>query len=152
MNDLRSAKTSIKVLDADPNNEESLGRIDYYLTTVEAFLVNTGQERIGPEYVDRRLKQLNEARMEKSDAEKNDTRFIQRAPRHRKWIRVTPTSEISAASLKAAAAQMKLIYEIQKDGSFFVSGDEHLIKDFVKNIASKYKSESAKYRKKVHNG
>ena len=152
MNDLKSAKTSLKILNADPKNEENLRRIDEYLTKVESFLVSKGQDSMGTEYIDRWLARLHEAGMEKLDETEEGPRFIMGAPRQKKWIRITPTREPQIASAVEMAAQMKLVYETRKDGSLFVCGDEQGIKDFVKNLASKYKSQAAKYRKKVHNG
>ena len=52
VNDLKSAKTIIKVLKADPTYAENAQKIEEYLTNVESYLVSEGQKRLGPAYVD----------------------------------------------------------------------------------------------------
>jgi hypothetical protein len=152
MSDLKSAKTSLKILTADPNNEENLRKIDEYMTKVESFLVSEGQDKVGTEYAGKWLTLLHEAGMKKLDETEERPRFIAGAPRQKKWVRVSPTPEVQIDSLVEMADQMRLVHETQKDGSLLVCGDERGIKDFVKNLASKYKSQAEKYRKKVHNG
>jgi hypothetical protein len=152
MSDLKSAKTTIRILSAGTQDEDGIRRVDQYLMNVESYLVTEGQKKLGQTYVDEWLKRLDNAAREKFDGEQKMLRFMPGMPRQQKWIRITPTAGMPIKSLESAAVKMKLSHEIREDGSFFIWGDDRAIKDFVKNLASKYQGQSEKYRKKVHNG
>ena len=152
MDDLKSARTTLRILKVDPTNSETLQKIDQYMMKVESYMVSEGQEKLGFSYVDEWLNRLDNARREKGDEGQDEMRFIPGVPRQQKWIRVTPSAEISIKNLEATAHGLGLQSTIQKDGSLLVSGGDQLIKDFVKKMASKYKADAEKYRKKVHNG
>ena len=151
MSDLKSAKTTIRILDVEPACEESLQKIDQYLMNVESYLVSEGQKKFGSKYIGPWLNQLEEAGKEKDEQGKKETRFVSGVPRPQKWIRVAISEEIPTAKLKTLATAMKLSCEIQKDGSLLVYGEDQSIKDFVKKMASEYGKKTGKYRKKVHN-
>jgi hypothetical protein len=148
MSDLKSAKTTIRILNVEPSCGESLQKIDQYLMNVESYLVSEGQKKLGFEYVDPWLNRLEKASRETSDEAEKETRFVPGAPRQQKWIRVTPSLEMSTEKSKAIASKMKLSFKVQKDGSLLVYGENQSIKDFVKKMASKYKAKAEKYRKK----
>ena len=152
MDDLKSARTTLKILKVEPTNPETLQKIDQYMMKVESYLVSEGQKRLGFAYIDEWLNRLDDARREKGDEDQDEMRFIPGVPRQQKWIRVTPTTEISIESLETTAHGLGLQSTVQKDGSLLVCGGDQSIKDFVKKMASKYKADAEKYRKKVHNG
>jgi hypothetical protein len=152
MTDLKSAKTTIRILNVEPSCGESLQKIDQYLMNVESYLVSEGQKKFGFEYVDPWLNRLEKASRETGDEEEKEARFVLDAPRQQKWIRVIPSLDMPIEKLKAIANKSKLPYKAQKDGSLLVYGEDQSIKDFVKKMASKYKAKAKKYRKKVHNG
>lgn len=151
MSDLKSAKTTIRILSAGTQGEDGIRKVDQYLMNVESYLVTEGQ-KLGQRYIDEWLKRLDDASREKTDGEQEVSRFIPGMPRQQKWIRVTPTTGIPIKTLETTAVKMKLSHEIREDGSLLVWGDDRAIKDFVKNLASKYEGQGQKYRKKVHNG
>jgi hypothetical protein len=152
MSDLRSAKTTIRILNVEPTCDASLQKIDQYLMNVESYLVSEGQKKLGFEYVDPWLNRLKEAAKKAGDEEKKEIRFVPGMPRSQRWIRVAASAEMSTERLKKIAREMKLACETEKDGSLLVYGQDQYIKDFVKNMASEYRERTGKYRKKVHNG
>ena len=152
MDDLKSARTTLGILKVDPTNPETLQKIDQYMLKVESYLVSEGQKKLGFAYADEWLNRLDDAHREKGDEDQDETRFIPGVPRQQKWIRVTPTTEISIESLETTAHGLGLQSTVQKDGTLLVCGGDQGIKDFVKKMASKYKADAEKYRKKVHNG
>jgi hypothetical protein len=152
MNDLISARTTLKILKVEPGNLETLQRIDQYMMKVESYLVSEGQKKLGFTYVDEWLNRLDGARREKDDEDQDQMRFIPGVPRQQKWIRVKPTTEISMQSLEKTAHGLGLKCTVQKDGSILICGRDQSIKDFVRKTASKYNADVEKYRKKVHNG
>jgi hypothetical protein len=152
MEDLKSAKTTLRILKVEPANPETFEKIDRYLMKVESYLVSEGQKKLGFTYVDEWLNRLDKAGKEKGDEYPDEIRFIPGVPRQKKWIRVTPSAEMSIEKLKTTAHTLNLSCTLQKDGSLLICGEDQSIRDFVKKMASKYKANAEKYRKKVHNG
>ena len=64
LNDLRSAKTMIQVLKADPTHTENISRIDTYLRSVESHAIYT-IEKQGSESAEEWLKKLKGTKMVK---------------------------------------------------------------------------------------
>ena len=139
MNDLKSAKIMLKILKEDQTHGETLQKTDFYLGTVESYLVSEGQKQFGAEYADEWLKHLNEAsRM--SEEEKTEIRFVSGLPREHKWIRVKPSTELPIEKLKMLIEELSLSYAVQKDGYVLVYGKDTSIKDFVKKMATKHRT------------
>jgi hypothetical protein len=152
MEDLKSAKTLLKILKAEPSRGEHIQKIDVYLGNVESYLVSQGQKTFGIEYVDEWMEKVDNASREIYDEEEKESRFIPGVPRHQKWIRVASSNDLPTEKVRAIADEMKLSHMAQKDGSLLVYGEDETIKNFVKKMASKYAAKAEKYRKKVHNG
>ncbi|MGC9345807.1 MAG: DUF2096 family protein [Candidatus Bathyarchaeales archaeon] len=138
MNNLRSAKTLINVLRADPSRIDTGQRVEEYLRNVESYLVSEGQKRFGAEYVEGWLKRVDEAVKKVLEEEEEKARFIPGLPREQKWIRVKPSAELSVEKLKALADELSLSCDVQSDGCLLVYGEGGCIKDFVKKMATKY--------------
>jgi hypothetical protein len=151
MNDLKNAKTLIRILKAEPSRGDNIQKIEQCLENVESYLISEGQKEFGTEYADQWLERLDKASKETGDEEDKETRFIPGLPRHRKWIRVASSADFPLDKIKAIADKMSLSYTVHKNGSLLVYGEDQNIKDFVKKMASKYDSKAEKYRKKVHN-
>lgn len=138
MSDLRSAKTLINVLRADPSRIDTSRKVEGYLLNVESYLVSEGQKRFGTAYVEEWLKRLDEASKEVFEEEEEGTRFVYGLPREQKWIRVKPSAELPIEGLKALTDELNLSYNVQDDGCLLVYGKEERIKDFVKKMTTKY--------------
>jgi hypothetical protein len=136
ISDLRSAKTLINILKADPSRIDTGQKVDEYLRNVESYLVSEGQKRFGTEYVDEWLKRLDEA--SKRVFEEEETRFIPGLPREKKWIRVRPSDGLPSEKIKELAEELNLSCDVQNDGCLLVCGEDERIKGFVKKIATKY--------------
>jgi len=137
MNDLKSAKTMIKILNADYSRGETAQSIEEYLENVEAHIVSEAQEKFGVKYVDEWLRRLGEARRQTSDEEEEEARFMPGVPHGHKWIRVKPLPELPIEKLIKLAKDSKLSYNIQEDRFLLVHGKDEDIKLFVKKIAVK---------------
>ncbi|MEM3577808.1 MAG: DUF2096 family protein [Candidatus Bathyarchaeia archaeon] len=140
MNDLKSAKTLINILKADPTCVETSQKIEEFLMKVESYLASEGQKKFGAEYVDDWLKKVDEAMQKPHEEEEAEveTRFISGLPREHKWVRVKPSSDLPIEKLKLLAEESSLSYEMQKDGCLLVYGEETCIKDFIKKVAAKH--------------
>jgi hypothetical protein len=137
MDNLKSARTMIKILKADPSRGEAMQKIEEYISNVESYLISEGQKKFGVEYVDKWLKRLEEASMRIPDLEEEETRFVPGLPREQKWIRVKPSSELPIEKLKLLAKELNLLCELQSDGYLLVYGEDECLKEFVKKMAKK---------------
>jgi len=141
--DLKSAKTIIKILKADPRCGENTQKIDEYLRNVESYLISEGQRRFGQAYVDEWLQRTDEAGRKIVD-EEEETKFVSGVAGERKWIRLTPSNDLPLEKLKALAKESNLSCKVQNDEYLVVFGPEAVLKDFVKKIAAKYKWKTRK--------
>jgi len=137
MNDLKSAKTMVKILKADPSRVETLQKIEEYLGSVESYIVSEGQRMFGVEYVNEWLKRLDEA-SRTIEEEEEKASFVPGIPQEQKWIRVKPSEELPIEKLKVLAKGLNLSYNIQNDGYLLVYGKDEEIKEFVKKMAKKW--------------
>jgi hypothetical protein len=138
MSDLKSAKTLINVLKADPSHIDTSQKIDEYLLNVESCLVSEGQKMFGTGYVEDWLKRLDEASKKILEKKEEKIKFIPSLPREHKWIRVKPSTELSIEKLKTLAEESHLSYNIQNDGCLLFYGEDGHIKEFIKKMATKY--------------
>lgn len=145
ISDLKSAKTMIEILRADPCHGETLQKIEEYLGNIESQLVSEGQ-KLGAEYVEKWLKRLNEASREISEEDEEETRFVSGLPQRQNWIRVRPLAELSVEKLKALAEESDLKYSVQNDGCLLVYGESEQVKNFVKRVSTRYGVEAEKGR------
>lgn len=144
IDDLKSAKTIIKIFKADPSRGENAQKIDEYLTNIESYLISEGQRMFGQPYVDEWLRRADGAGRKIVDKEEEETRFISGVRGEQKWIRLTPSNELPLEKLKALAEESSLSYKVQNDGCLLVFGQDTVLKDFVKKIAAKYRSKAGK--------
>ena len=138
VSDLKSAKTLINVLKADPSRVDTSQKIDEYLLNVESYLVSEGQKMFGTEYVEEWLKRLDEASRKILEKEEEETKFIPSVSREHKWILVKPSTELPAEKLKTLAEESHLSYNVQNDGYLLVYGEDSHIKEFIKKMATKH--------------
>lgn len=140
MSDLKSAKTMITVLKADPQRRDTAQRIEEYLENVEAYLVSKVQEHFGVEFADEWMKKLNEAARKKhvEEIEEEEARFVPGLPREQKWIRIQSSAEMPVEALKRLAEENGLSCTMQSDGYLLVFGEDQRIRGFVKKMATKY--------------
>ncbi len=139
MEDLRSAKTMIQVLKADPTHTENLSRIETYLENVEFRLISEAQEAFGSEYAERWMKRLEGARKTVQE-EETTLRFVSGIPREKRWVRVQTSKETARKEIERAAEENSLSCKVQEDGYILVYGKDENIKSFVKEMAKKFRS------------
>jgi len=144
MNDLKLARTLIKMLKANTNQEDTIQKIETYLTNVESYLVSEGEKLYGTKYVDEWLKRLNEASKKKTEPEQEETRFVPGLPRGQKWVRVKPSTELPAEKVKMLAEKSGLLYKMQSDGNLLVYGKDEQVKNFVKKMATEHRLKTKK--------
>ena len=136
--DLRSARSLIEVLKADPGCEGVAGRIDMLLTNVESFLLAEVEMRLGPEaakeWEDRISKAISEAEGASREA---GARFRPGLPRGEHWIRVRPSEEIPRELVEELARTEGVSVELQPDGYLLVRGEEGKVKSFVRKMAER---------------
>jgi hypothetical protein len=140
MNDLRSAKTMIQILKADPTHIENIPRIETYLRNVESYAVLVAQEKLGTEFVERWLRKLEKAKKtEIEEKEEVTTRFVLGLPRDKNWVRVQISKDTPREDVESLVKENKLSCKIQKNGYILVYGNGKSIKSFVKKMAGKFR-------------
>jgi len=131
MNDLRSAKTMIQILKADPTHIENLPRIETYLGDVEAYLIFLAQNKFGSDYVEQWMEKLERARREIHEEGKVASRFVPGLPRGERWVRIQISEDVPQKDIETLAEENELLYKTQEDGYMLVYGDVERIKAFV---------------------
>jgi len=143
MNDLKSAKILMKVLEASESDRgETAPKIEQYLGSVEAYLVTEAQKTFPPARIDAWLRRIEEANCdicqtctaETAKTEKTETHFITGVPRDQKWIRVKPLTNLPAGKLKQLAEETSLSVREEQDGHLIIHGKPESIKRFVKKM------------------
>ena len=136
MNDVRSAKTMIQILKADPTHVENIPRIETYLRNVESYVISRAQEELGTEFAEKWLRKLENARKTKVKEKKETTlRFVSGLPRDKDWVRVQISKDTSRKEMERLAEENKLLYKMQRNGYMLVYGNDKSIKSFVKKMA-----------------
>jgi hypothetical protein len=135
LNDLKSARTLMKVENADDKgHSETSPKINEYFGSVEAYLVSEAQTKL-PEQVDEWLRRLETASCDTCvTEEKEEASFISGVPRDQKWIRVTPLSTLPAEKLKTLAAETRLSVRAENDGHLIIYGHAEDIKEYLKKM------------------
>ena len=143
MNDLKSAKVLMKVLDASERDRgDTAPKIEQYLGSVEAYLVTEAEKTFAPARIDEWLRRLEEASCDtcqtcgvREEAKgKAEAKFITGVPRDQKWIRVEPLVSLPAEKLKQLAGETRLSFREETDGHLIVHGSAEDIKLFVKKM------------------
>jgi len=138
INDLRSAKTMIQVLKADPAHTENISRIDTYLRNVEAYAILT-LEKQGTENVEEWLKKLKGPKRVENNEKKDADRFVTKVPRDKDWMRIQISEDIPREEMKKRVKEEGLSYRIQKNGYMLVFGNRENIKSLVKKLAEQFR-------------
>ena len=140
MNDLRSAKTMIQILKADPTHIENIPRIETYLRNVESYAIFTAQEKLGTEFVEQWLRKLEKAKKIKPKEKREAIpRFVSGLPRDKNWVRVQISEETPREDMERLVKENKLSCKMQKNGYMLVYGNGESIKSFVKKMAEKFR-------------
>jgi hypothetical protein len=144
MNDLKSARTMIKLSSVDESRGEISQKVEEYLGSVEAYLVTEAQKHLAPEYLDAWLRRLEEATCDVCGTEekvKEESKFISGVPRDQKWIRVEPLASLPVEKLQQFAKETSLSSRIQEDGRLLVYGKAEDIREFVKKMTEQTSKE-----------
>lgn len=136
--DLRSAKTMIQVLRADPTHIESLSRIDTYLRSVESYAIFT-TEKYGTELVEEWLKKLKEPKEVGGKEKKKASKFIPGVPRDKKWVRIEISEDTSLEEIKKLVEESDVSYKTQEDGYIFVYGKGENVRAFMKRMTERFR-------------
>lgn len=140
IDDLRSAKTMIQILKADPTHIESIPRIENYLRNVESYAVLMAQEKLGKRFVERWLRKLEKAKKTKTEEEEEVTLgLVPGIPRDKNWVRFQISRDTPREDVEGLAKENKLSCKMQKNGYMLIYGDEESIKSFVKKMAEKFR-------------
>jgi len=140
MDDLRSAKTMIQILKADPTHIENISKIETYLRSVESYAIFTAQEKLGTEFVEQWLRKIEKTKKIKIEEEMEaPPRFVPGLPRDKNWVRIQISKDTSRKDVERLVKENNLSCKMQKNGYMLVYGDGESIKSFVKKMAEKFR-------------
>ena len=138
--DLRSAKTMMQVLRADPKRIENIPTIEMYLGNVESYLIFEAHQKFGAQFAEDWMQKLHDAR-KTSDADEepleSSSKFVPGVPRDQKWLRFQVSDETPEKEIKRMAAECGLSTRIQPDGYVLVLGDDSSLKLFIQKTSEK---------------
>ncbi len=139
MDDLRSAKTIIQVLKADPTSTENMARADKYLRNVESYVILTAEE-FGTETVEDWLKKLKETKKIEQKDKKTQPKFVHGIPRDKNWVQIQTSKETSKELVIKYAQKNGLSYVEREKRQIIVYGNKANIKSFVKSMAEQFRN------------
>ena len=147
MKDLRSAKTMIEIIKADPTCTECIPKIEGYLDMAESALILHVQERFGPELAEKWMRKIETVRKkayeEEMETEIKASKFIPGVPRDKAWIRIEITDKTPKEIIEEAVRETGLSCDFQEDKYALVYGEKLKIKNFVKLMAEKLREREA---------
>jgi len=140
--DLRSAKTMIQVLKADPTRAENIPSIEMYLGNVESYLIFTAHQKFGAEFAESWMEKLREARKtirigEEEKLWEPSSKFVPGVPRDQKWLRIQVSAETPKNEIKKLAEEFELLTRMQTNGYMLIYGDGEKLKLFVQKTGEK---------------
>jgi len=146
--DLRSAKTLMQVLKADPTHMENIPTIEMYLNNVESYLIFEAHQKFGAEFAEDWMQKLREARKtsvtEEGKTVEPSPKFVPGVPRNQRWMRIQISKETPKNTIMQMAAEHGLSTKIQPDGYMLVYGDEAKIKLFIQKTGEKLQRKKAR--------
>ena len=141
MKDLRSAKTMIEIIKADPTCTECIPKIENYLDMAESALILHVQEKFGPELAEKWMRKIETVRKkayeEEMETEVSTSKFIPGVPRNQSWIRIEITDKTPKEIVQEVANETGLSCKLQEDRYALVYGEKSKIKNFVKRMAER---------------
>lgn len=138
MDDLRSAKTIIQVLKADPTSTENNASADKYLRNVESYVILTA-EKFGTETVEDWLKKLKETKKLEQKDEKVQPNFVHGVPRDKNWVQIQISKDTPKDLVIKYAQKNGLSYVERENGQIIVYGNKENIKSYVKSMAEQFR-------------
>ena len=136
MEDLRAAKSMIKLSCNENSRGEAIQKAEEYLSNVEAYLINEAQKTLGSETADQWLRRLEEANAEVCEESTEENTFVTGVPRDQKWVRVEPINNLPTQRIQQLAKEQNLQVKTQKDGRLVVYGQPEGIKEFLKKMTT----------------
>jgi hypothetical protein len=142
MEDLRSARSLIQVLHANPHHSGDTTQIEVYLNNVEFYLMPKAHEKFGQAFVDQWMKKLEKARMgatEEGIAGSTASKFLLGMPKGTPWLRVRISEDIPQGTVETLARESGLLYASQEKGYLLVYGGKEELESFVKRMTIKFR-------------
>ena len=142
MEDLRSARSLIQVLHANPHHSGDTTQIEVYLNNVEFYLMPRAHEKFGQAFADQWMKKLEKARMgaiEEGIAGSTAYKFLPGMPRDIPWLRIRISDGVPQDTVETLARESGLSYASQEKDYLLVYGGKEELQSFVKKMAIKFR-------------
>jgi hypothetical protein len=139
--DLRSAKTMIQILKADPTRIENVTRIETYLENVESCLISAAQNKFEPEFAEWWMRKIERARRKAYEEKgiKVPSRFVSGLPKGKRWVRIQISEDTPKEYLEKLTREDGLSCRMQENRYMLVYGDDEKIKSFIKKMTKRFR-------------
>ncbi len=136
--DLRSAKTMMSVLKADPSSIDTITEIEVLLGKIESTLLYLTEADLGKEFANEFSKRIMDARAGTADQNNvSSPRFVAGIPRGMDWIRFRRDDDMSRIDVEELAHDFGLLFKWQSKDSVIIYGDKEKIREFIQGVAEK---------------
>jgi hypothetical protein len=143
VNDLRSAKLMMKIVDSEGSKGDATQKLEECLGSVESYLVTEAEKILSTKIVDDWLRRLDESAVQTCEVKPAaENKFITGVPRDQKWLRIEPMPSLPAERVQEIAKENRLSTTKQSDGRLVVYGQQGDLQAFLKKMAD----EAAKKR------
>ncbi len=137
---LKAAHGNINILKADPTYEDTMKKVEEQLNNLEGQLVYLAENRVGPEYADKWIARIRQARESEPEVSRAKP-FSPGVPRADYWIRLTIGEVIRLEEIKEMASDLGLSIKAEDTDTVIVHGKEAKVKRLVKNMTAKMREE-----------
>jgi hypothetical protein len=137
---LKAAHGNINILKADHTYEDTMQKVEEQLNNLEGQLVYLAENRVGPEYADKWIARIKDAR--ESEPQVSRARpFSPGVPRADYWIRLTIGEVIRDGEIRKMASDLGLSIKEEDADTVIVHGEEAKVKSLVKKMTAKMREE-----------
>jgi len=142
--DLRSAKTTIQILNVDKDNPDHISRIEEFLRSVESYVMYAAEERLEPSRIDEWMERLKSARQEPDEVTLRPGGFVTGVPRDKHWVRIRTSPDLPEGRIRAVTEELSIGYQLCDNGSVIVYGEKDKIRSFARRMANLSREENHK--------
>ncbi|MDQ1279560.1 MAG: hypothetical protein QG670_822 [Thermoproteota archaeon] len=136
--ELRTSKSMISILDADPSSIDTITEVEILLGKIESTLLYLAEADFGKEYANEYSKRIIDARAGFSDQDNIfSPRFVTGIPRGMDWIRFKTDDNMNRTEVEELAHNFGLLSRQQDNDSVIIYGDKEKIREFIQRVAEK---------------
>ncbi len=139
VDDLKSAKTVIGILGADPSSADEVDELEVLLGRIESTFLFLAESDFGREYADECSKKIINARNRTTEESISPPRFVTGIPRGIDWIRFGTHGLLEKKETEELATTLNLSFKWESTDSAIIYGERDKMRMFIRKVAEKIK-------------